>query len=65
VNLAPVEPLSLVQELSFFENSIKLDHLLPCFLDLFVNNMIIGFLLYAVMVEIYWFQLLCYLLGVQ
>jgi len=54
LNLAPSEPLSLVQELPCFDNSIKLDPLLASALDLFVHNMIIGFLLHVVRVEICW-----------
>jgi hypothetical protein len=44
LNLAPGEPLALVQELPCFEDSIKLDPLLLSALDLSVHNMIIGFL---------------------
>jgi hypothetical protein len=61
LNLAPGEPLALVQALPCFDDSIKLDPLLSSALDLCVHNMIIGFLLYAVGVEIYWCQLLCYI----
>jgi hypothetical protein len=61
LNLAPGEPLALVQELPFFDNSIKMDPLLVSYLDLCVHNMIIGFLLYAVRVELYWCQLFFYL----
>jgi hypothetical protein len=59
-NLAPGEPLALVQELPFFDDSIKLDPLLSSALDFCVHNMIIGFLLYAFKVEICWYQLFCY-----
>jgi hypothetical protein len=65
LNLAPGEPLALVQELPCFDNSIKLDPLLSGSLDLCVHNMIIGFFLHIVRVELYWCQLLCYLSGVQ
>jgi hypothetical protein len=41
LNLSPGEPLSLVQELPCFENSIKLDPLLVSALDIFFDNMII------------------------
>jgi hypothetical protein len=51
LNLAPGEPLALVQELPYFDNSIKLDPLLSSALYRLVHNMIIGFLLYAVGVE--------------
>jgi hypothetical protein len=40
LNLAPGEPLALVQELPCFDNSIKLDPLLSSALDLCVHNMI-------------------------
>jgi hypothetical protein len=42
-----------VQELPCFDDSIKMDPLLSSALDLCVHNMIIGFLLYAVRVELY------------
>jgi hypothetical protein len=45
LNLAPGEPLALVQELPFFDDSIKLDPLLLSALHLFVHNLIIGCLL--------------------
>jgi hypothetical protein len=60
LNLAPGEPLALVQELPSFDNSIKMDPLLSSALDLCVHNIIIGFLFYVVGVEFYWCQLLCY-----
>jgi hypothetical protein len=60
LNLAPSEPLALVQELPYFDDSIKLDPLLSSDLDLRVHNMIIGCLLYAVGVELCWCQLFCY-----
>ena len=44
LNLAPGGPLSLVQELPYFDNPIKLDPLLTGALDLCVHDMIIGFL---------------------
>jgi hypothetical protein len=56
LNLAPGEPLALVQELPCFDDSIKLDPLLLSALDLSVHNMIIGCLLYAVGVELCWCQ---------
>jgi hypothetical protein len=40
LNLAPGEPLALVQELPCFDDSIKLDPLLSSALDLCVHNMI-------------------------
>jgi hypothetical protein len=61
LNLAMGEPIALVQELSYFDNSIKLDPLLASALDIFVNNVIIECMLYAVRVEIYCFQLFFYL----
>ena len=60
LNLAPSEPLALVQELPCFDDSIKLDPLLLSALDFSVHNMIIGCLLYAVRVDLCWCQLLCY-----
>jgi hypothetical protein len=60
LNLAPGEPLALVQELPYFDDSVKLDPLLSSALDLCVHNMIIGFLLYSVDVDLCWCQLLCY-----
>ena len=60
LNLAPGEPLALVLELLCFENSIKLDPLLSISLDLCVHNMIPGFLLYVVGVELCWCQFFCY-----
>ena len=61
LNLAPGEPLALVQELRCFEDSIKLDPLLSSALDLCVQNMINECLLYAVGVELCWCQLFFYL----
>jgi hypothetical protein len=52
LNLAMGEPLALVQELSCFDDSIKLDPFLSSALDLCVHNMITGCLLHAVRVEI-------------
>jgi hypothetical protein len=60
LNLASGEPLALVQELPCFDDSIKLDPLLLSALDMCVHNMIIGFLLYAVGVDLCWCQLFCY-----
>jgi hypothetical protein len=60
LNLAPGEPLALVQELPFFDDSIKMVPLLSSALDLCVQNLIIGFLLYAFGVELCCCQLLCY-----
>jgi hypothetical protein len=57
LNLAPGEPLALVQELPCFDDSIKLDPLLSSALDLCVHNMITGFLLHVVRVELCWCQL--------
>jgi hypothetical protein len=59
-NLTSSEPLALVQELLCFNDSIKMDPLLLSALDLCVHNMIIGCLLYAVGVELYWCHLFCY-----
>jgi hypothetical protein len=60
LNLTPGEPLALVQELPCFDNSIKMDPLLSSALDLCVQNMIIGFLLYAFVVDLCWCQLFFY-----
>jgi hypothetical protein len=60
LNLAPSEPLALVQELPCFDDSIKLDPLLSSSLDLCVHNMITGCLLDAFKVELCWIQLFCY-----
>ena len=61
LNLAPGEPLALVQKLPCFDESIKMDPLMSSALDLCFQNMIIGFLLYAVEVDICWIQLFFYL----
>jgi hypothetical protein len=61
LNLAPGEPLALVQELLYFNNSIKMDPLLTSALDLFVHNIINGILLYVVVLDIFWCQLSFYL----
>jgi hypothetical protein len=45
LNLAPGEPLALVQELPCFDDSIKLDPLLLSALNLSIHNLIIGCLL--------------------
>ena len=58
LNLALGEPLALVKELFFFDESIKMDTLMLSNLDMCVQNMFIGFLLHAVRVDICWFQLL-------
>jgi hypothetical protein len=60
LNLAPGEPLALVSEMPCFDDSIKLDPLMSSALDLCVENMIIGCLLYVFGVEICWYQLFCY-----
>jgi hypothetical protein len=60
LNLAPGEPLALVQELPYFDDSIKLDPLLSSALDLCVHNMIIRCILYAFGVELCWCQLFFY-----
>ena len=61
LNLAPGEPLSLVQELPCFDDLINMDTLLAISFDMCVDNMIIGCLLYVVGVELCWCQLFCYL----
>jgi hypothetical protein len=65
LNLAPGEPLALVHELPFFDDSIKMDPLLSSALDLCVHNLIDGCLLYAVGFELYWCHLFYYVRGVQ
>jgi hypothetical protein len=61
LSLALGEPLALVEELSCFDDSVKMDPLLSSSLDLCVHNMINGFLVHAVRVEFCWCQFLCYL----
>jgi hypothetical protein len=61
LNLAQGEPLALVQDLPCFDDSIKLDPLLSSALDIRVQNVITGFILYVVGVELCWFQLLFYI----
>jgi hypothetical protein len=65
LNLAPGEPLSLVQELPCFDNLINMDPLLVSAIDLCVHDMISGFLFHDVRVELRWCQLFFYLEGVQ
>ena len=60
LNLAPGEALALVQELPCFDDLIKLDHLLSSALNLCVHNMITGFLLYVVGVNLCWCHWFCY-----
>jgi hypothetical protein len=60
LNLAPGEPLALVQELPYFDDSIKLDPLLSSALDLCVLNLITRCMLYAVGVELCWCQMFSY-----
>jgi hypothetical protein len=43
-----INPSPLVQKMPCFDNSIKLDPLMASALDLFVHNLIIGFLLYPI-----------------
>jgi hypothetical protein len=59
LNLAPGEPLTLVQEMPCFDDSIMLDPLLSSALDLCFHNLIIGFMLHAVRIDLCWCQLLC------
>jgi hypothetical protein len=60
LNLASGEPLALVQEFPYFDDLIKLDPLLSSSLDMCVHNLITGFLLYAVGVELCWCSMLFY-----
>jgi hypothetical protein len=48
LNVAPGEPLALVQELPRFDNSIKLKLMLVSFLDLCIHDMISGFMFHVV-----------------
>jgi hypothetical protein len=59
LNLAPSEPLALVQELPYFDNSIKLDPLLMSAINMSVPDMINGCLFHAIKVDIYRCQMLC------
>ena len=59
LNLALVEPLSLVQELPFLDNPIMLDPLLASSIELCVHYLISGCLFHAVRVELYWCQFFC------
>jgi hypothetical protein len=65
LNLTPGETHVLVQKLPCFDNPIKLNPLLESSLDLCIHDFIGGFMFHAIMVEIYWCQLFCYLQGVQ
>jgi hypothetical protein len=60
LNMILSEPLSLVQELPFFENLIKMDPLLSSSLDLCVHNMIIGCMFHAFKVDLCSFQFFFY-----
>jgi hypothetical protein len=60
LNLAPGEPLALVQELPYFDDSIKMEPLLSSALDMCVHNIIVGCMLYVVRVKLCWCQLFCY-----
>jgi hypothetical protein len=57
LNLAPSEPLALVQELPYFDNPIMLNPLLESAHDLCIYYLISVFMFHSVMVEICWFQL--------
>jgi len=65
LNLAPGEPLSLVEELSYLDNPIKLDPLLMSALDLCVHYMISGWMFHPVRVDLCWCHLFFDLWGVQ
>jgi hypothetical protein len=52
LNLAPSEPLGLVQELPYFDNPIKLNPLLESALHLCIYYMINVFMFHSVMVKI-------------
>jgi hypothetical protein len=55
LNLAPSEPLALVQEMPCFDNPIKLNPLLESALDLCIYYLISVFMFHLVMVDICWF----------
>jgi hypothetical protein len=57
LNLAPSEPLALVQELPCFDNPIKLNPLLDSALDLYIYYLISVFMFHSFMLDICWFQL--------
>jgi hypothetical protein len=61
LNLASGESLALVQELSCFDDLIKLDPLLSSSIDMCFDNMITGCMLDAIRVELSCCQCLCYL----
>ena len=52
LNLAPGEPLALVQELSCFDNLIKLDPLMVSALDLCVHYLNNGCMFHVARVEL-------------
>jgi hypothetical protein len=58
LNLTTGEPLALVQEFPYFDNSIKLDPLLASALNLSVPDLIHGCMFHEVRVDIYQCQLL-------
>ena len=59
LDLAPGEPLALVEELPCLDNPIKLDPLLESALDLCVHYLISGFMFHAIKIELYGCQLFC------
>ena len=61
LNLAPGEPLALVQEMPSLDNPIKLDPMLASDLDLCVHDHINGFLFHVVKIELCWCQLFFYI----
>jgi hypothetical protein len=61
LNLASGEPLSLVQELPCFVNTIKMKLMLVTDFDLCVHDLISGCLFHIFMVELCRCQLFCYL----
>jgi hypothetical protein len=61
LNLAPGEPLSLVQELPHFDNTIKIKPMLVSVIDLCVHDMISGCMFHAFRVELCQCQLFFYL----
>jgi len=59
LKLAPGEPLPLVHELAYFDNLMRLDHLLESALSLCVHDLISCSMFNVISVELYWCQLLC------
>jgi hypothetical protein len=65
LDLAPGEPLALVEGFPCLDNLIKMDPFLVSVLDLCVHNLIGGCLFHAIRVDLCWHQLFDDLRGVQ